>query len=176
MRLPILLLTVCILLGNQTAAQGSIEPIKEYIEQTEIKYSIPQNLLYAIIEQESSFQIKARLGDSHGLGQLRLGTARAFCNVQNKAQLYDYRINIECAATYVRYQLDRFDNNTRLAISAYNAGTPFICNGSVFKRDLGYKIERLSTPCSKKGIVHNGNYVLGVMAKWRLKNKEESEA
>jgi len=161
----------------KNTAQGSTTPIREYIKQTEKRYAIPKNLLYAIIQQESDFQVRAQTKDSHGLGQIKLETAKSFCNIYKKSQLYDYRKNIDCTATFMRYQLDRYDNNTRLAISAYNAGTPFICNGFVYKRDLGSRIQTLHrVRCRKKGTVANGDYVVGVMTKWRRVNKEEKDS
>jgi soluble lytic murein transglycosylase-like protein len=158
----------------QPTAQGSTRPIMDYIQLTEKKFSLPDNLLYAIIDQESSFQIKAKSQDSHGLGQIRLGTAREFCDIHHKSQLYDYRKNIECAATFLKYQLDRYEN-VYLAIAAFNAGTPFVCNGRVYKRDLGRRVETLKNPCNKKGVVANSKYVKGVMQKWKSKNKDNDK-
>lgn len=162
-------LLTALLLGTNSFGANQLE-IKKYIEKAEKTYSLPPNLLYAVIEQESSFITNAKLDNSHGLGQITTGTGRSFCSLKKK-ELYDYKKNINCSASYVRYQLDRYHNNIYLALAAYNSGTPFVCNGKVYKRDLGWRVERMG-PCKKKGSVLNTGYVYGVMSKWRNKNKK----
>lgn len=176
MRLLPIVTSLCLLQTIVTKSYGNVDitSIKQKIKTVEKEYGLPQNLLHAIIEVESSFQIKARQGMSYGLGQITLDTGKAFCNLKHRSQLFDYRYNVTCSATVLRWQIDRFNGSTYYAIAAYNSGTPFICNGSHYVRDLGYKVEKLKKNfCKRKerGLVFNREYVSNVMKRWKLKNK-----
>lgn len=170
--LPIAL-GLILLISSRSWARDSTE-IKKHIQTVEKKYHIPKNLLYAIVDQESGFRTKAIYRGSHGLGQLKTQTAKNHCNVKKRSQLYDYKQNLECAAIFFKYQLERYENDTYYAIAAYNAGTPFICNGSQYSRDLGRSVEKLGS-CKKqqRGLVANQKYVIKVIDKWRAKNKQD---
>lgn len=84
--------------------------------------------VYAIIRQESAFQTDAKSGaNAMGLMQLLPATARQMANkykiklAANKDILNPEK-NIELGTGYLRYLLDRFDDNYLLATAAYNAG------------------------------------------------------
>jgi soluble lytic murein transglycosylase-like protein len=76
-------------------------------------------LLHAVIRAESAYQPNAL---SHagacGLMQLMPATAARF-RVRN---IWDPAENIEGGATYLRFLMDLFDNDLRLALAGYNAG------------------------------------------------------
>ena len=80
-------------------------------------YSVPANLVHAMIEVESGYDERAvsRTG-AKGLMQLMPATARRF-NVDDP---FDARQNIEGGVRYLRQLLDQFP--TKLAVAAYNAG------------------------------------------------------
>ena len=76
-------------------------------------------LLYSIMHQESSFKPRATsYKGARGLMQLMPPTAMRF-GVTN---IYDPRQNIEGGARYMRFLLDYFGGNVRLALAGYNAG------------------------------------------------------
>lgn len=76
-------------------------------------------LLLAVIKAESSFNpIAISKAGAVGLMQLIPETAIRH-GVRN---LYDTNDNIAGGAKHLRYLLDRFHGNTRLALAAYNAG------------------------------------------------------
>ncbi len=76
-------------------------------------------LLYAIMHRESSFRRMAvSPKGARGLMQLMPGTAARF-GVSN---IFDPRQNIEGGARYVRFLLDTFGGDVRLALAGYNAG------------------------------------------------------
>ena len=144
------------------------EKISSFIDTTENQKQIPKGLLKAVIRQESSFNTRAYLGGSYGLGQITLGTARTYCNIHNIKPLYDYKTNISCAGEFLKNLLDRYNQRKYYALSAYNIGTPFVCNGRVYQRNLGrHRIETLSIRCKKRGKVSNEKYVTGVMRHWK---------
>jgi soluble lytic murein transglycosylase-like protein len=76
-------------------------------------------LLFAVMKAESSFNpIVVSKAGAVGLMQLVPETAMRH-GVQN---LYDTNENVAGGARHLRYLLDRFHGNTRLALAAYNAG------------------------------------------------------
>ena len=76
-------------------------------------------LIYAMMHQESSFKPRAiSPKGARGLMQLMPGTAARY-GVTN---IFDPRQNIEGGVRYVRFLLDLFDGDVKLALAGYNAG------------------------------------------------------
>lgn len=95
------------------------EAIKEAISEASAKYGIEESLIAAVIRQESNFNPNATSSSgAMGLMQLIPNTA-ASLGVTNA---YDIEQNIDGGTKYLKKQLDSFDNNTELALAAYNAG------------------------------------------------------
>ena len=83
------------------------------------KHHVQPALLLAVIKAESSFNpIAISKAGAVGLMQLIPETAIRH-GVRN---LYDTNDNVAGGAKHLRYLLDRFHGNTRLALAAYNAG------------------------------------------------------
>lgn len=95
---------------------------KEYgdiIELKAAKYSLPPELVHAIIEAESAYKPNAvSSAGAVGMMQLMPATARRFGVVDRN----DAEDNIEGGTRYMRYLLDLHDSNLTLAIASYNAG------------------------------------------------------
>jgi soluble lytic murein transglycosylase-like protein len=93
--------------------------IDSYIVDSGKRNGVDPALLYAIMHQESSFKSRAL---SHkgaaGLMQIMPGTAVRF-GVRDR---YDPRQSVEGGARYVRFLLDYFGGDVRLALAGYNAG------------------------------------------------------
>ena len=76
-------------------------------------------LLYAIMHQESTFKPRALSHKgARGLMQLMPGTAVRF----GVTSIWDPKQNIEGGSRYMRFLLDKFDGNVKLALAGYNAG------------------------------------------------------
>ena len=76
-------------------------------------------LLYAIMHRESSFKRYAvSYKGARGLMQLMPATAVRF----GVRDIFDPAQNVEGGARYVRFLLDRFGGDVRLALAGYNAG------------------------------------------------------
>jgi soluble lytic murein transglycosylase-like protein len=98
-------------------ARASIyDPI---IERAAASQAIEPNLLRAVIVVESGFNSRAvSPRGAVGLMQLMPATARRF----GASDLYDPRQNVAAGASYLRFLMDRFGHDLRLALAAYNAG------------------------------------------------------
>ena len=104
--------------------------IDSYIVDSSGRYKIDPLLIYAQMNQESSFKVRATSNKgASGLMQLMPATARRM-GVTN---IYDPRQNIEGGVKYMRLLLDMFDGDVNLALAGYNAG-----EGAVIK--YGYQI------------------------------------
>jgi hypothetical protein len=83
------------------------------------RYGLEPRLVLKVIRFESAFDPKAR---SHkgaiGLMQLMPATARRF----GVEDIWDPRQNLEGGMAYLRWLLDHFEGNMRLALAGYNAG------------------------------------------------------
>jgi len=94
------------------------------------RHGVDPVLIYAIMHRESAFKKRAlsHKGAS-GLMQLMPATARRF-GVRN---IWDPRENVEAGTRYMRWLLDTFGGDVRLALAGYNAG-----EGAVMK--YGYRV------------------------------------
>jgi soluble lytic murein transglycosylase-like protein len=89
------------------------------IETAASSNSVEANLLRAVIVVESGFNSHAvSKRGAVGLMQLMPATANRF-GVSNP---YDPKENVHAGARYLRFLMDRFGQNVRLALAAYNAG------------------------------------------------------
>lgn len=139
-------------------------PIKyeKYVEKYSSEYNVPQNLLYAVIKTESSFDPNAQ---SHvgavGLTQImpdtfdwikhKMGTNDSF------ESLRDEEISIKCGAFLLGYLLDEFEN-PEAALSAYHAG-----RGNVNKWLSDKKYSRDGKHLDEIPIPETAHYVRKVM-------------
>src|SRR6202034_2239098 len=89
------------------------------IEHAALSAAVESNLLRAVIVVESGFNSRAvSKRGAVGLMQLMPATASRF-GVSNP---YDARENVHAGARYLKFLIDRFGHDVRLALAAYNAG------------------------------------------------------
>jgi soluble lytic murein transglycosylase-like protein len=89
------------------------------IENAAVSAAVEPNLLRAVIVVESGFNSRAvSKRGAVGLMQLMPATASRF-GVSNP---YDPLENVHGGARYLKFLMDRFGQNVRLALAAYNAG------------------------------------------------------
>lgn len=94
------------------------EQLLEAIKKTGKKYELDPNLLYAVMEQESGFRVKAvSPKGAQGLMQLMPGTQR----LMGLDDPFDAAGNLDAGARYLKRLMKRF-KNLGLALAAYNAG------------------------------------------------------
>ncbi|MGA2777553.1 MAG: lytic transglycosylase domain-containing protein [Steroidobacteraceae bacterium] len=98
------------------ARSAQFDPI---IEHAAASASVESNLLRAVIVVESGFNSHAlSKRGAVGLMQLMPATALRF-GVSNP---YDPRQNVHAGAQYLKFLIERFGHDIRLALAAYNAG------------------------------------------------------
>ncbi len=91
-------------------------------------YQIPQELIYAIIRQESAFRDDAvSAAGAQGLMQVMPSTALAVSKNKkmayvDKKQLFSSQKNISIGVAYLQLLAKRFDKHPILMVAAYNAG------------------------------------------------------
>ncbi|HEX5965397.1 MAG TPA: lytic transglycosylase domain-containing protein [Pyrinomonadaceae bacterium] len=114
-------------LGEFTTGNTTVD---SFIVESGKRNSVDPLLLYSIMHQESSFKPRAMsYKGARGLMQLMPGTAARF-GVSN---IWDPKQNIEGGARYMRFLLDLFAGDIKLALAGYNAG-----EGAVMK--YGYTV------------------------------------
>ena len=114
-------------LGGFTTGNSDVD---NFIVESGKRNSVDPLLLYSIMHQESSFKPRALSHKgARGLMQLMPPTASRF-GVTN---IWDPKQNIEGGARYMRFLLDLFSGDVRLALAGYNAG-----EGAVMK--YGYRV------------------------------------
>ena len=114
-------------LGGFTTGNPNVD---NFIVESGKRNSVDPLLLYSIMHQESSFKQRAlSYKGARGLMQLMPPTAARF-GVKN---IWDPQQNIEGGARYMRFLLNLFSGDVRLALAGYNAG-----EGAVMK--YGYNV------------------------------------
>ncbi len=102
--------------SKQVSIQGTIE---RSIGRASRKYDLPSELIRGVIKAESDFQIRAESSaGALGLMQLMPLTAQEL-GVKDP---FDIDQNIDGGSRYLKNMLERFGNDTRKALAAYNAG------------------------------------------------------
>lgn len=89
------------------------------IDRTALRYNLHPELLHAVIRAESAYNPSAvSSAGAIGLMQLMPATASRY----NVSDIYDPVQNVRGGAQYLRFLLNMFDHDLRLALAGYNAG------------------------------------------------------
>jgi soluble lytic murein transglycosylase len=100
---------------------------EDIIRQQAREKGLDPALIAAVIYQESKFRDQTSHAGARGLMQITPDTARYIARKSGgtrfvEADLATPQINIAYGTFYLRYLLNRYDENTELAVAAYNAG------------------------------------------------------
>jgi len=112
------------------------------IERASKKYDLPSHLIKGVIKAESDFQVKAKSSaGALGLMQLMPATAEEL-GVKNP---FDIEQNIDGGTRYLKNMMDRFGNDPRKALAAYNAGPGTVerYDGKVPYKETRHYVERV---------------------------------
>jgi soluble lytic murein transglycosylase-like protein len=120
--------------GSASYVEGSTgNPVYDkLVKESAARNGVDPNLMFAVMRQESGFNPRARsYKGASGLMQLMPDTARRF-GVTN---IWDPAQNIEGGARYLRFLLDTFKGDVKLALAGYNAGENAVIGA-------GYRVPR----------------------------------
>ncbi|MBI4462288.1 MAG: lytic transglycosylase domain-containing protein [Acidobacteria bacterium] len=120
----------------------SLAGIEEHIEAEASRHSIDPRLVRVLIEVESAWNHRARSRKGAlGLMQLMPDTGARY----GVRDFFNPKENVSGGVRYLRFLLDRFENNTELALAAYNAGENAVeaANGVPRYRETRQFLERL---------------------------------
>jgi soluble lytic murein transglycosylase-like protein len=93
--------------------------IDSYIVESSARYGIDPLLIYAQMNQESGFKLRATSNKgASGLMQLMPATAVRF----GVRDIYDAKQNIDAGVKYMRWLINKFNGDINLALAGYNAG------------------------------------------------------
>jgi soluble lytic murein transglycosylase-like protein len=94
-------------------------PIAKLVRTLAPEYKLSPDLVLAVVEAESNFNPDARSHkNAQGLMQLIPATAQRF----GVEDVWDPEQNLRGGMSYLRWLLDHFDGNVKLALAGYNAG------------------------------------------------------
>ena len=92
------------------------------INEASKKYSVPENLIKAVIKQESNYMPKA-ISSKGAIGLMQImPSTGALLGIEDKESLKDPYTNIMTGTKYLSQMLNRYDGRLDLSLSAYNAG------------------------------------------------------
>ena len=132
---------------------------KDYVKEFSVKFQVEEPLIYAIMEQESSFNPKATsYVPAYGLMQLvpKTGGYDAYRYVYkkgwapSKSYLYEPKNNIELGTAYLRVLLNQFkkvnDPNCRriCVIASYNTGAGNVSRAFIGSTRLGNAFPKIN--------------------------------
>ncbi len=103
-----------------SSAKPATRPFSEIIREASLKYGIDEQVISAVIQQESSFNPQAVSScGAMGLMQLMPATAESL----GVTDPYNAEQNIMAGTKYLKQQMDEFGGNLSLGLAAYNAGS-----------------------------------------------------
>lgn len=118
----------------ETALERQVMRHKALIWRVAVKYDTDPAVIAAIMANESSgrdqparpIRVTTYTGEPAsdyvvGLMQVRVDTAKIYCDIWTAYDLQPNEANVECGVKYLRAMVDKF-NALHLAVSAYNAG------------------------------------------------------
>ncbi len=122
--------------------------ILKALHQAAEEADVPFRLLYAICTVESALKPKALHrqdgdGNSYGLCQIKLVTAQDMGFASNARILFDPYVNSYYAAKYLKFQMNRYEDDWVRAIAAYNKGSSHfrISNAEYVKKVMDKAID-----------------------------------
>jgi soluble lytic murein transglycosylase-like protein len=97
--------------------------LAETIRETAESFDIDPQIAFGLIRAESSFRTRAvSPAGAVGLTQLLPSTARWIAPGTTRADLMNPETNVRVGFKYLRYLVDKYDGDEKLALTAYNRG------------------------------------------------------
>jgi soluble lytic murein transglycosylase-like protein len=94
-----------------------------WIHDAAIEAGIPPDLAYGLVWVESRFDPRAvSSAGALGIAQVMPATARQLIPDLERTELFEPEINLRIGMAYLRYLIERYEGDQRLALTAYNRG------------------------------------------------------
>ena len=98
----------------------------DIIKEASTKYSVPEDLIKAVIKQESNY-IPNAVSHKGAIGLMQIMPSTGVgLGVTDKEMLKDPYTNIMAGTKYLSQMLNRYDGRLDLSLSAYNAGPSLV--------------------------------------------------
>jgi soluble lytic murein transglycosylase-like protein len=98
-------------------------PLAETIKDAAVEYDIDPQIAFGLVRAESSFRTRAvSPAGAVGLAQLLPSTARWIAPGTTRADLMNPETNVRVGFKYLRYLVDKYEGDEKLALTAYNRG------------------------------------------------------
>jgi hypothetical protein len=118
-----LLMTLLLTTIQCTAAEAEQYPFSGCFDLASRQHKIDLDLLLAVASVESNWNPDARSNaNAHGLMQIRWPVTARHLGTKRVAELYNPCLNIDLGARYLRELHEHYNQDTRLALAAYNYG------------------------------------------------------
>jgi len=110
-------------LRDRSATYGIPIDLAEAIETAAARHEIHPTLAFEVIRVESGFEKRAvSPAGALGYAQLMPATARILSPGITRQEIFDREKNLDLGFRFLRYLIDRYDGDIRLALLAYNRG------------------------------------------------------
>jgi soluble lytic murein transglycosylase-like protein len=111
-------------IAAQYAEKFGVSPhLAEQIHLAAEEADIPPRLAFGLIQTESSFRRSVvSWAGAVGYTQVLPSTARYIAPGTTRSDLFHTEKNLQVGFTYLRYLIDKYDGDLRLALTAYNRG------------------------------------------------------
>lgn len=112
-----------------------------YFHMTTLSFNLPPGLLESVCFVESSYNVNAihhddGKGDSLGVCQIKIGSARMMGFKGTSKQLMDPATNIYFAGKYLSHQLKRYNQNVTKSLISYNQGSAKTLTSTRYSRKV----------------------------------------
>lgn len=92
-----------------------------FLDSMIVKYDLPRKIIYRQVYYESGFNCDA-VSHRGARGYMQI-MPKTFAEIQDKIKIAnDAYGNIQAGCYYMRFLMDRYDNDVMLALAAYNSG------------------------------------------------------
>ncbi|WP_300377994.1 lytic transglycosylase domain-containing protein [Brachyspira sp.] len=111
---------------KKASAENFHTKYDDIIKEAAEKYSLPENLIKAVIKQESNY-VPTAVSNKGAVGLMQIMPQTGVgLGVTDKEMLKDPYTNIMAGSRYLSQMLNRYDGRLDLSLSAYNAGPSLV--------------------------------------------------
>jgi len=145
--------------------------IDEVVMASSARHGVDPKLVFAVMRKESRFNPRARSGkNAMGLMQIVPATAHRF----HKSNPRDIGQNVDCGVQYLRWLLERFSGDVRLALAGYNAGENTVIHCGYRVPNIRETKNYVNTIVAEYGQTHHP--VLDPDEAWEVFNPNKNDA